>query len=230
MWVYTKTPPKAVRLATLLPPAKQVPRLIDDLLHWLATTDHHPLITSSVLSLRTRIHPPLLPTATDAWAASGKPSSLASGTTFFIYCPSKSLIKDQQDRYYQALEQADARADSTPFILFMLDIIDTTLRQNMAASTQASAPSQIPLPTENVPGDQVSDQADQSKRSMLKQLLTVMDDQYWSAKDLMACLALTRKPTFRKHYLNPALQAGLVVMKYPDSPRSPKQKYKKALL
>lgn len=55
-----------------------------------------------------------------------------------------------------------------------------------------------------------------------------MDDQYWSTKALMEHLSLTHKPTFRKNYLNPALQAGLVVMKYPDSPRSPKQKYKKA--
>ena len=55
-----------------------------------------------------------------------------------------------------------------------------------------------------------------------------MDYQYWSAKDLMERLGLTRKPTFRKNYLNPALQAGLVMMKYPDSPRNPQQTYKKA--
>jgi len=223
-----KDTPEGRQVSHVAPPAKQVPRLIDDLLHWLATTDHHPLITSSVFHYELEfIHP-----FTDGNGRMGRlwqTLILGQWNDLFYLLPIESLIKDQQDRYYQALEQADARADSTPFILFMLDIIDTTLRQNMAASTQASAPSQIPLPTENVPGDQVSDQADQVS-DQVKQLLTVMDDQYWSAKDLMACLALTRKPTFRKHYLNPALQAGLVVMKYPDSPRSPKQKYKKALL
>lgn len=55
-----------------------------------------------------------------------------------------------------------------------------------------------------------------------------MDDQYRTATELMERLGLTRKPTFRKNYLNPALQAGRVVMKHPDSPRSPQQKYKKA--
>lgn len=49
-----------------------------------------------------------------------------------------------------------------------------------------------------------------------------MDNRYWSTRELMERLSLTHQPTFRKNYLNPALKAGLVVMKYPDSPRSPK--------
>ncbi|MEL7333701.1 MAG: Fic family protein [Cyanobacteria bacterium J06560_2] len=68
-------------------------------------------------------------------------------------------------------------------------------------------------------GDQVSDQ--------VQKLLSEMGNQYYSTQELMKKLALTRKPTFRQHYLNPALQAGLVVMKYPESPRSPKQAYRK---
>lgn len=91
----------------------------------------------------------------------------------------------------------------------MLDIINTTLRQNLTSSSQ-------PLSTTtNSPGDQV------------KQLLAIMDDQFWSNNTLMESLSLTRKPTFRKNYLYPAIQAGLVVMKYPDDPRHPQQKYKK---
>nr|WP_157094662.1 MULTISPECIES: hypothetical protein [unclassified Picosynechococcus] len=43
----------------------------------------------------------------------------------------------------------------------------------------------------------------------------------------MESFSLTRKPTFRKNYLYPAIQAGLVVMKYPDNPRHPQRKYKK---
>ncbi len=55
-----------------------------------------------------------------------------------------------------------------------------------------------------------------------------MDNQYWSAQDLMVKLDLSHKPTFRKNYLNPALQSGRLLLQYPEKPRSPKQRYKKA--
>ncbi|AMA10738.1 MULTISPECIES: Fic family protein [unclassified Picosynechococcus] len=101
----------------------------------------------------------------------------------------------------------------------MLDIINTTLRQNLTSSSPLST-------TKNNPGDQVNDQADQVS-DQVKQLLAIMDDQFWSTNALMESFSLTRKPTFRKNYLYPAIQAGLVVMKYPDNPRHPQQKYKK---
>lgn len=212
---------KGTKVSHVAPPAKQVPRLIDDLLHWLATTDHHPLIISSVFHYELEfIHP-----FTDGNGRMGRlwqTLILGQWNDLFYLLPIESLIKDQQDRYYQALEQADQAADSTPFILFMLDIIDTALCQNIEVP-QATSPSQATSPAANPPGDQVSDQVS----DQVKQLLAVMDDQYWSTTALMERLSLIRKPTFRKNYLNPALQAGLVVMKYPDSPRSPKQKYKK---
>jgi hypothetical protein len=47
--------------------------------------------------------------------------------------------------------------------------------------------------------DQVSEQ--------VQKLLDVMDNQYWSAQDLMTELDLSHKATFRKNYLNPALEA-----------------------
>jgi predicted nucleic acid-binding protein len=112
----------------------------------------------------------------------------------------ESLVKDQQERYYQTLEEADQAASSAVFIEFVLGIIDTVLTQN----------------SETI---QVSDQA--------KRLLDVMDNQYWSAQELMEKLSLSHRPTFRKNYLNPALKAERLLMQYPDKPRSPKQRYKK---
>jgi hypothetical protein len=70
-------------------------------------------------------------------------------------------------------------------------------------------------------GDQVSDQ--------VKRLLTVLPDHWLSAAEMMELLGLSHKPTFRKNYLQPALTLKLVKMQFPDSPRSPKQKYKKVL-
>ncbi len=123
---------------------------------------------------------------------------------FLDLLPIESLVKDQQERYYQTLEEADQEASSKVFIEFMLGIIDNVLTQN-SETIQAT--------------DQVSDQ--------VKRLLDVMDNQYWSAQELMEKLSLSHMPTFRKNYLNPALKAELLLMQYLDKPRSPKQRYKK---
>ncbi|NJL48026.1 MAG: hypothetical protein HC929_11755 [Leptolyngbyaceae cyanobacterium SM2_5_2] len=106
----------------------------------------------------------------------------------------------------------DRAADSTEFIEFMLDTITTTL-----SGVALRSPS---VDHRNIASDQVSDQ--------VNQLLRIMGDRYWSTQELMERLALSHRPTFRTNYLNPTLKAGLVVMQYPHSPRSPKQKYKKA--
>jgi len=45
-------------------------------------------------------------------------------------------------------------------------------------------------------------------------------------KDLLGTLNLSHRPTFIQNYLQPSLEAGLVEMTQPDSPRSPTQKYR----
>ena len=67
-------------------------------------------------------------------------------------------------------------------------------------------------------GDQVSDQ--------VKRLLKAIGNRQISAIELMELLGLSHRPTFRKNYLHPALEAGLIEMTMPDSPKSPTQKYR----
>ncbi len=75
---------------------------------------------------------------------------------------------------------------------------------------------------ESIQTDQVSDQvSDQVKR-----LLEVVGNQQVSATGLMELLGLSHRPTFRKNYLHPALEVGLIEMTMPDSPKSPTQKYR----
>ena len=44
----------------------------------------------------------------------------------------------------------------------------------------------------------------------------------------MEKLNLVHKPTFRKNYLNPALEAKLIERTIPDKPNSKNQKYRKS--
>lgn len=116
----------------------------------------------------------------------------------------ETVICEQQDAYYAALNAADQQTEATLFVEFMLQ----ALQQALLDSSQS---------------DQVTDQvSDQVAR-----LLQVLNGGVaLKAGELMQHLQLVHRPTFRNHYLNPALAAGLVEMIDPDSPRSPVQKYR----
>lgn len=42
---------------------------------------------------------------------------------------------------------------------------------------------------------------------------------------MMEIVGLKNRPNFLEHSLTPAIQEGIVKMKYPNSPRHPRQKY-----
>ena len=103
-----------------------------------------------------------------------------------------------------SLGKADKAGTSTAFIEFMLEAIQLTLKEAVKATDQV--------------GDQVTDQ--------VAVLLKVLKQGEKTASELMKALGLSHRPTFRKNYLNPALEQGLIERTEPDSPRSPKQRYR----
>ena len=63
--------------------------------------------------------------------------------------------------------------------------------------------------------------------SFAKRLVDVLGNEVLSTNEIMLRLGMTHKPTFRKNYLNPAIEMGLVEMTVPGKPRSRYQRYKK---
>jgi hypothetical protein len=60
----------------------------------------------------------------------------------------------------------------------------------------------------------------------VQNLMEVMEyDVPYTATQLMTQLGLKSKDNFRKLYLNPALEKGLIVMSIPDKPTSRNQTY-----
>ena len=121
------------------PPAHQVSGLMADLTQWLTQAKDHPLITSSVFHYEFEfIHP-----FSDGNGRMGRlwqTLILSKWHPLFLSLPLESVIKDNQQQYYQALEQADQQADSTPFIHFMLSVILQTLEQNAPVNAPQNAP------------------------------------------------------------------------------------------
>lgn len=126
------------------PPAHQVSGLMADLMQWLKQAKDHPLITSCVFHYEFEfIHP-----FADGNGRMGRlwqTLILSQWHPLFLSLPLESMIKDNQSLYYQALEEADAQADSTVFIQFMLNTISKALTQALAQNVPVNAPVNAPL-------------------------------------------------------------------------------------
>jgi len=180
------------------PPADRVPHLMADLFSWLAVTDAHPLIASSVFHYEFEfIHP-----FADGNGRMGRlwqSLILARWNPLFADIPVESLIFEHQGEYYQAIQESTQKSDSAPFIAFMLRMILDTVTSSTPGVAQEVTP-EVRL---------LSVLAGEMTRQQLKEALGLKDDEH-----------------FRKAYLLPALDAGLIEMTIPDKPRSSKQKYR----
>lgn len=92
------------------------------------------------------------------------------------------------------------------------------LPENFPASTRQT-PGKLPTSTRQVP-DKFS-----TGNSRILDLIRVLGDKELSLKELLVLLSLKDRESFRKSYLDPAIQSGFVRSLYPDSPRHPRQKY-----
>ncbi len=190
------------QLVHTAPPAKRVPLLMDNLLEWLAHTELHPLVASSLFHYELEfIHP-----FNDGNGRMGRlwqSLILQKWKPLFAYLPVESVIREKQDGYYHALTASDQAGDATLFVEYMLDALHSALIES-ASSDYVS--------------DQVSD--------YVLRLVSVFTAKDHSVPELMQKLGLAHRPTFRKNYLNPALDAAYIERTHPESPRSPTQRYR----
>ncbi len=184
------------------PPHNMVSVLMSQLFDWLRTSKTHMLIRSSVFHYEFEfIHP-----FADGNGRMGRfwqTALLASWKPIFEWIPIESIIKDNQDEYYRAIGLSTAEGKSNRFILFMLSVIKKAI--------------------ENIVNDSLSHYNHIS--SQVGALLSVIESYPMTALELMEKLGLKSRVSFRKNYLQPALEAGLIGMTEPDKPTSRNQRY-----
>lgn len=79
--------------------------------------------------------------------------------------------------------------------------------------------------TSNIQVTYKQDTSSMQASEQVRRLVCALGKQHLSLKNLIHEVGLKNRPSFIKHYLNPALQQGVICLLYPESPRHPQQKY-----
>lgn len=189
----------------MCPPAQFVPGQMEELFQWMKNVKSkvHPLILSSVFHYEFVFIRPFSD-GNGRMARLWHTAILSQWKPLFEYIPIESQIEKFQDDYYNAIAKCHVEGESTTFIEFMLLQIDKILDEISGQMTEGS----------------------EQMTEYLKRMLDVMEyDVPYTASAIMNLLGLKSKETFRKNYMNPALELNLVKMTIPDKPKSKNQRY-----
>ena len=190
------------KVVHLAPPADFVPQQLGQLFDWVKNSNANMLIKSSVFHYEFEfIHP-----FNDGNGRTGRlwqTALLASWKPIFAWIPIESIIKDNQEDYYNAITLSTSQGKSNIFIEFMLDVINKAIK------------------------DIITDTRNHYNHinNQITELMKVIESYPQSATELMEKLNLKSRLGFRKNYLQPALDSGLIGMTEPDKPTSKNQKY-----
>lgn len=109
-------------------PANYVPQLIQELFDWLKASKIHPLVKSCIFHYEFEfIHP-----FADGNGRVGRlwhSLILQKWKSFFAWLPVETMIHENQEAYYEAINAANNAGESTIFVEFMLDMIQGILNE-----------------------------------------------------------------------------------------------------
>jgi Fic family protein len=131
------------KLIHMAPAAKMVPKLMDDLIHWLKSTQEHPLVASCVFHYEFEfIHP-----FADGNGRMGRlwqTLILSRWHQLWAFLPVEDLVRARQNEYYEVLGNCDTQGDCTLFVEFMMQILRDALVKSVEKQQSVSKEKAIP--------------------------------------------------------------------------------------
>lgn len=128
----------------MAPPAARVPWLIQDLFEWISTTQTHPLISSCVFHYEFEfIHP--FEDGNGRMGRFWQTLLLSRWKPVFAWLPVETIVRENQDGYYAAIAQSDHEANSTPFIVFMLNCLLRVIKMHAYPNVENGETSNVTL-------------------------------------------------------------------------------------
>ena len=120
----------------IAPQANMVNNLMVQLFNWLESSDEHMLLKSCIFHYEFEfIHP-----FSDGNGRIGRlwqSVILNSYNPLFSLLPTESIVRDHQEKYYEALEESTNLGESTPFIEFMLEMILESIKSTLKSNQQS---------------------------------------------------------------------------------------------
>ena len=188
----------------MAPEPSAVPHLMNALLDWMNRVKDsvHPAVIASAAHYElVFIHP--FSDGNGRLARLWQMVILSAWNPLFRYVPIENSIYQHQQEYYDVIDRCNHAEAITEFIEFILEMTDQAMADLLMLSSKHD-----------------------SATDCVRRLLDVMGfETEYSAQELMEALHLKSRDTLRNHYLHPALDTGMIRMKYPASPSSRNQRY-----
>lgn len=204
---------RGVQVLYVPPPPSQIAPLMADLFGWLAEKEEHPLLASCIFHYQLLLIQPFAD-------GNGRLARRWQGLLLAHWRPQlaavalEDAISARKEEYLFALRASDRQKNASAALLFLLDILRDELRRLLEDVRDA------------LPGPLAASEELPRLTEFAERLLSAMGDRTLTGAQIMRGLAMSHRGTFRKNYMDPALEAGYVEMTQPDSPRSPTQKYR----
>lgn len=190
----------------IAPSPELVPVHMNNLFSWMNKEYKHvsPLILSSVFHYEfVFIHP--FTDGNGRTARFWQNALLGKWKNLFYWLPIENQIHLHQKDYYESISKSHIEGNSNPFIVFILNMINHTLDEIISDTYSA----------------------DHSISIYINKLLAALKkDTWYTANEILTLLNLNSKETLRKHYINPAIDNGMMIIEFPDKPTSRNQRYK----
>jgi Fic family protein len=181
-----------------------VPQLMGDLLGWAKKSALHPVLKSAVLHYEIEtIHP-----FADGNGRMGRlwqTLLLAKWNPIFALLPMESVLYENREQYYAAIEKARKDNDSGAFIEFTLfAILDIIKRQD----------------------EHQDERQDKTQDNTTSAVLKALKSKSLSRKEIFVVIGLSGDSRAFKRQIEPLIKEGFIEMTVPDKPKSKLQKYR----